>query len=76
MNSLIPVPVHLPAGVRVTAVAADGDYSLALTSTGSVLAWGENNDGQLGDGTTAEQFHAGPGGPARGYPRHRRLRRL
>ena len=50
--SSTPVPVNLPAGVRVTAVAAGWDFSLALTSTGSVLAWGDNAYGQLGDHTT------------------------
>ena len=51
-GSSTPVPVDLPAGTRVTAVAAGFDHSLALTSHGSVLAWGNNGDGQLGDGTT------------------------
>jgi alpha-tubulin suppressor-like RCC1 family protein len=34
----IPVCVHLPAGTRVTAVSAGAIFSLALTSTGRVLA--------------------------------------
>ena len=51
-NSDVPVKVKLPAGTKVTAVAAGGYYSLALTSTGAVLAWGYNTDGELGDGNT------------------------
>ena len=49
-GSSLPVPVHLPAGVHVTAVAADSAHDLALTSDGQVLAWGDNDAGQLGDG--------------------------
>ena len=47
----MPVKVKLPAGRRVTAVAAGELHSLAVTSTGAVLAWGGNNFGQLGDGS-------------------------
>jgi alpha-tubulin suppressor-like RCC1 family protein len=39
----------------VTSIAAGGEHSLALTSTGRVLAWGDNEFGQLGDGTTVER---------------------
>jgi alpha-tubulin suppressor-like RCC1 family protein len=46
-----PVAVDLPPGVRVTAVAG-GDPTLALLSSGKVLAWGGNEAGELGDGTT------------------------
>ncbi|MGH9061525.1 MAG: IPT/TIG domain-containing protein, partial [Acidimicrobiales bacterium] len=52
VNSSTPVTVPLPAGIKVTAVAAGNKFSLALTSTGSVLAWGKDNEGQLGDGST------------------------
>ena len=51
-NSDVPVKVKLPAGTKVIAVAAGGYYSLALTSSGTVLAWGYNADGELGDGGT------------------------
>ncbi len=47
-----PVQASLPSGTTVTAVSAGGGDSLALTSTGQVLAWGYNTFGQVGDGTT------------------------
>ncbi len=55
-----PVKVDLPAGVVATAVQAgdgsdnglDGGYSLALTSTGAIYAWGNNASSDLGDGST------------------------
>jgi alpha-tubulin suppressor-like RCC1 family protein len=61
-NSSTPVPVDLPAGVRVTAVSAGGDFGLALTSTGTVLAWGYDGWGELGNGTTGggDQFRSTP----------------
>ena len=34
----------------MTAVSAGYGHSLALLGTGKVMAWGDNNDGQLGDG--------------------------
>ncbi|WP_033667734.1 RCC1 domain-containing protein, partial [Salinispora fenicalii] len=54
-DSLTPVAVTLPAGVAVSAVAAGRQHSVALTSAGTVLAWGENSFGQLGDGTLADR---------------------
>ncbi len=35
-----------------TAIAAGGEHSLALLSTGGVMAWGEDRYGELGDGAT------------------------
>ena len=51
-NSSTPVAVSLPSGTTVTAIAGGFYHSLALTSSGQVLAWGINNYGQLGNGTT------------------------
>ena len=48
----VPVPVEGLSGV--VAIAAGNDYSLALLSDGTVRAWGGNEHGQLGDGTTEE----------------------
>ena len=46
----VPTPVEgLPAGMR--AVAAGYNFTCAMASTGDVYCWGDNRDGQLGDGT-------------------------
>jgi hypothetical protein len=37
---------------EVVAVAAGEQHSLALLSNGTVVAWGRNSEGQLGNGTT------------------------
>ena len=40
--------VTIPSGLSgVTAVAAGGDFSLALKSDGTVVGWGSNADGCL-----------------------------
>jgi alpha-tubulin suppressor-like RCC1 family protein len=40
---------------QVTAVSGGGIYAMALLNTGTVMAWGNNQEGELGDGTTTQR---------------------
>jgi alpha-tubulin suppressor-like RCC1 family protein len=44
----------LPEGVKVASVTAGKQAAYALLSNGTVLAWGTNGHGQLGNGTSTE----------------------
>jgi alpha-tubulin suppressor-like RCC1 family protein len=54
ITSTVPVLVALPTGVKAKAIGAGDSHSLAVADNGSVYAWGANNFGQLGNGTTTE----------------------
>jgi alpha-tubulin suppressor-like RCC1 family protein len=47
------VPVAVSGVSGVTAITAGARHSLALLSNGTVMAWGENEYGELGDGSIA-----------------------
>ena len=54
-DSDLPVQVTTSAGTSISdvvSIVAGKEHSLALRRDGSVWAWGLNNHGQLGDGTT------------------------
>ncbi|WP_332908492.1 RCC1 domain-containing protein [Paenibacillus roseus] len=48
----VTTPVQVSGLTNVMAAAAGDTYSLAVKQDGTVWAWGANNYGQLGDGTT------------------------
>ena len=52
-NSSVPTPVLNLSGI--TAISGGVFHGLALDGSGNVWAWGENNAGQLGDGTTTQR---------------------
>ena len=48
----LPMPVStgaIPAGTKITHIAADAYDQLAVSSDGQIYTWGFNNFGQLGD---------------------------
>ena len=48
------VPVRVRGITGAVSVMADGGTAYALLADGTVLAWGENSRGQLGNGTTTD----------------------
>ncbi|MET0558153.1 MAG: hypothetical protein ABW065_05730 [Solirubrobacterales bacterium] len=51
-NTGIPTQVTLPAGTPATAISAGGAHFLVLLQDGSVWAWGANEYGMVGNGST------------------------
>jgi alpha-tubulin suppressor-like RCC1 family protein len=47
-----PLPTLVKGLTGVRALAAGGGHSVAVLDDGTVLSWGDNDRGQLGDGTT------------------------
>ncbi len=47
-----PGAVNLPPGVRIVAISSRYSHSMAIDEDGGLWAWGYNQYGQLGDGTT------------------------
>ncbi|MBZ0248778.1 MAG: hypothetical protein K8F93_03895 [Burkholderiales bacterium] len=54
--SLVPRQVHGLTGVRAIAASGGGDFVLALRADGSVIAWGRNAYGTLGNGTETDRL--------------------
>jgi alpha-tubulin suppressor-like RCC1 family protein len=53
------VQVQNLTNVKAIASSATANHSLALKRDGTVWAWGNNQYGQLGDGTTTQRNYAG-----------------
>lgn len=56
-NRSTPVAVAAPAGISLSGVSSRGNatHTCAIGSDGKVYCWGQNDKGQLGDGTTSQQ---------------------
>ncbi len=53
-----PTQIKLKSGVELTnmiAIAGGDRFSISLKNDGTVWTWGNNSDGELGDGTTTDQ---------------------
>jgi alpha-tubulin suppressor-like RCC1 family protein len=51
-NRHTPVRVKLPKGTKIKAISTGCSHALAITASGGVLAWGADDQGQLGNGTS------------------------
>ena len=54
-RSSLSVPVQVKVSRHVIAVDAADHHAVALTADGRVYGWGQNDRGQLGDGTTTDR---------------------
>lgn len=50
-DSLDPVIAELPNGTHATTVTIGDNHSCALGDNGAIYCWGDNSEGQLGNGT-------------------------
>ena len=55
-NSTLPICIsdkeNELKGKKIISISAGGNHTVALDEEGKVYTWGDNGDGQLGDGTT------------------------
>lgn len=56
LNVTSAVTVAMPQGSAAASVAAGGWHTCIITSTGSLLCFGLNSNGQLGDGTMDNRY--------------------
>ncbi|MCL0099702.1 hypothetical protein M1O55_02395 [Dehalococcoidia bacterium] len=49
-------PTQIGSATNWAAISAGNSYTIALKSDGTLWAWGHNDDGELGDGTTSDKY--------------------
>jgi YD repeat-containing protein len=54
--SALPVSVVMPSGITFTGVAGGSYHSVAIDSTGQAWTWGDNEEDELGNGTTTSSL--------------------
>ena len=55
LQIIADVTGYILSGTGITALSAGARHTLALQNDGTVWAWGKNDAGQLGDGTTTDR---------------------
>src|SRR4051812_9152307 len=58
-TALLAAPVRADTLGGITSIDAGYGHTCALDSSGNVICWGRNHEGQLGDGTQVERRTAG-----------------
>ncbi|GGB81795.1 RCC1 domain-containing protein [Deinococcus soli (ex Cha et al. 2016)] len=62
-QSSIPVKVALPSGVKLSSLSVSDQNACGLTSEGRAYCWGDNNGGQLGNGSSIPSSSSGVSTP-------------
>ena len=58
-NVLSPVVITMPSGQKVLEISGGYDSTCAYLDDGNIACWGNNHEGQLGDGTTTNRYLPG-----------------